>query len=212
MTQAWWTALARSLLPRACPGCARQLGAEAGLCPGCRAALRPQLQLHSPLLAHPAPHLVSLGLYRGPLRRSVRALKYGGARDLAGVLGSALARGVPPAWEVRAVVPVPLHAARQRQRGFNQAELLARAVASELGVPCVPRALSRQKASASQARQQAAGRQDLHGHFQAHPQLLPPGMVLLVDDVLTSGRTLLACRDALLEADIPALSYAVVAR
>ncbi|MFC4426309.1 ComF family protein [Deinococcus navajonensis] len=212
MTSAWWSAAVRALLPRACPGCARQLEGEAGLCSGCRAALRPQVQVHSPLLARPAPHLVTLGLYRGPLRRSVRALKYGGARDLADVLGAALARGVPPGWEVSSVIPVPLHVARQRIRGFNQAELLARALARNLGVPCLPQALSRPRTSQSQARQQAAGRQNLQGHFQAHAAVVPPGTVLLVDDVLTTGHTLVACRDALQGAGVPTLAYAVVAR
>ncbi|MFD1732511.1 double zinc ribbon domain-containing protein [Deinococcus malanensis] len=73
----WWAALTRTLLPRACPGCGQQLGPEAGLCPGCRAALRPQVQVHSPLCSRVEPHLVTLGAYRGVLRRSVRALKYG---------------------------------------------------------------------------------------------------------------------------------------
>ncbi|WP_189007608.1 ComF family protein [Deinococcus malanensis] len=208
----WWAALTRTLLPRACPGCGQQLGPEAGLCPGCRAALRPQVQVHSPLCSRVEPHLVTLGAYRGVLRRSVRALKYGGARDLAGILGPALARGVPLEWGVTAVVPVPLHVSRLRERGFNQAELLACGLAQELGVPCVPQALTRRRAGVSQARQQGAQRQNFHGHFQADFRHLPPGGVLLLDDVLTSGRTLLACRDALQDAGVNRLYYAVVAR
>lgn len=212
MAWEWWAALARTLLPRVCPGCGRQLGPEAGLCRRCRAALTPQVQAHSPLCSRAEPHLVTLGTYRGPLRRSVRALKYSGARDLAGILGSALARGVPTNWGVTAVVPVPLHVSRQRERGFNQAELLARKLAQELGVPCVPQALTRRRQGVSQARQQGAQRQHLHGHFQPDLRSVPSGAVLLLDDVLTSGRTLLACRDALHEAGVEKLYYAVVAR
>ncbi|CAM3428030.1 ComF family protein [Deinococcus deserti] len=212
MALEWWTALARTLLPRSCPGCGQQLGPEAGLCSGCRAALKPQVQSHSPLSSRAEPHLVTLGAYRGPLRRSVRALKYSGARDLAGILGGALARGVPPEWRVEAVIPVPLHVSRQRERGFNQSELLACRLAHELGAVCVPKALMRGRQGLSQARQQGAQRQNLHGHFQADLRNLPSGPVLLLDDVLTSGRTLLACRDALQEAGVGELYYAVVAR
>lgn len=142
----------------------------------------------------------------------MRALKYSGARDLAGILGGALARGVPPEWRVEAVIPVPLHVSRQRERGFNQSELLACRLAHELGAVCVPKALMRGRQGLSQARQQGAQRQNLHGHFQADLRNLPSGPVLLLDDVLTSGRTLLACRDALQEAGVGELYYAVVAR
>ncbi|EYB68274.1 competence protein ComF [Deinococcus phoenicis] len=204
--------LLRALLPRRCPGCDGQLGREAGLCARCRAGLRPRVEAHSPLSPRAAGHLVTLGEYRGVTRRAVRALKFGGARDLAGALGGALADGVPAAWNVRAVVPVPLHPGRERERGFNQSELLGRAVAASLGVPCVP-ALRRTRATAQQARLHAAERgTNLAGAFQADTCRLPPGPVLLLDDVMTTGSTLLACRDALHAAGVPQVYCAVVAR
>lgn len=187
MTAEWFAGLARALLPRRCPGCDAQLGRAAGLCAACRTGLKPQVESHSPLCAHPTPHLVTLGPYRGVTRRAVRALKYGGARDLARVLGGALAVGVPAAWHVAAVVPVPMHAARRRQRGFNHAELLAQAVADALGVPCVPAALRRTHATAAQARRHASERADLHSAIHADPRRVPGGAVLLLDDVLTTA-------------------------
>lgn len=203
----------RPLLPRACPGCGAQLGRERGLCSACRQALRPHASAHSPLTPLVTPHLVTLGPYRGVLRRSVRALKFGGARDLAAPLGQALAAGVPADWAVVAVVPVPLHARRLRERGFNQAELLAQAIAASLGVPCLP-LLVRTRYTAQQAKRHAAERHgQLNGAFavQGRP---PGGSLLLVDDVLTSGVTLQACRDTLVGAGVLAtdLKYAVVAR
>ncbi len=170
------------------------------------------MEAHSPLRAQPpVPHLVTLGAYRGVNRRVVRTLKFGEARDLAAVLGEALAGGVPAHWNVQAVVPVPLHPARQRQRGFNQAELLGRAVAAQLGVPCVP-GLQRIRHTAQQARRHAAQREDLRGAFRACPDALPGGPILLIDDVFTSGNTMLACQDALNRAGVTDLYAAVIAR
>lgn len=201
----------RALLPRGCPGCDGQLGREAGLCAGCRAQLRPRVERYSPLSPRPQGHLVTLGPYRGVTRRAVRALKFGGARELAEVLGAALAAGVPAVWGVRAVVPVPLHPRRERERGFNQSALLAGVVAARLGVPCVP-ALRRTRATAQQARLHAAERvMNVAGAFQADPRLLPSGPVLLLDDVMTTGSTLLACRDALAGAGVKPVYFAVLA-
>lgn len=201
----------RALLPRPCPGCGAQLGTQPGLCGPCRAGLRAEVQRHSPLRAHPEPHLLTLGTYSGVRRRAVRALKFGQARDLAGVLGAALAGGVPGGWSVQVVVPVPMHPTRLRERGFNQAELLGQALADTLGVPCVD-ALRRTRATAQQARRHAADRDVLSGAFQAAPGRVPRGAVLLVDDVLTTGLTARACQDALLSAGASAVYMAVVAR
>lgn len=202
----------RVLLPRRCPGCDGQLGRAAGLCARCRADLRPRLETHSSLWPRPEPHLVTLGAYRGVTRRAIRALKFGGARDLAGALGAALAEGVPAAWNVASVIPVPLHPGRERERGFNQSALLAGAVAASLGVPSVP-ALRRTRATAQQARLHAHERTaNLAGAFQADARHLPTGPVLLLDDVLTTGSTLLACRDALRSVGVPQVYFAVVAR
>lgn len=202
----------RALVPRRCPGCDAQLGREAGLCASCRAGLLPRVEAYSPLWARPEGHLVTLGPYRGVTRRAVRALKFGGARDLAGALGGALATGVPAAWNVRAVVPVPLHPARERERGFNQAALLAGVVAASLNVPSVP-ALRRTRATEQQARKHAHERgSNLAGAFAVGTSPLPPGPVLLLDDVMTTGSTLLACRDALHASGVREVRFAVVAR
>jgi len=131
---------------------------------------------------------------------------------VAGALGEALASGIPASWGIGAVVPVPLHPRRERERSFNQAELLGRAVAASLGVPCVP-ALRRTRATAQQARLHSLERVgNLAGAFTADPSCLPAGPVLLLDDVLTTGSTLLACRDALQTAGVSELYFAAVAR
>lgn len=206
-----WSSLWRTLLPRACPGCGTQLGQQVGLCRECQVSLRVHVESHSPLRARPEPHLVTLGRYRGVSRRAVRALKFGGARELAGVLGETLAAGIPRDWGLSAVVPVPLHPSRQRQRGYNQAELLAREVARHLDIPCVD-VLSRTRATRQQARQHASGRQDMHGAFAVRAGRLPSGPILLLDDVMTTGNTLKACQGVLSVAGATEIYIAVIAR
>ena len=164
------------------------------------------------------PHLVILGEHRTVLRRATRELKYGGHRDLAQVLGAALARGVPDEWQLRAVSAVPMHAGRQRQRRFNHAELLARCLAAELGLPYQD-SLRRTRATTQQAKLSGQARLgNLVGAFAARGSSLSltgsatPQPLLLVDDVMTTGSTLLACRDALAEGGVTEVYYAVVTR
>ncbi len=203
----------RALLPRPCPGCGEALGREAGLCRRCRAQLRPHVERHSLLSAEVRPHLVALGTHHGVLRRAARELKYTGHRDLAQVLGAALARGVPQEWHLRAVSAVPMHPARQRQRHFNHAEVLARCLADELGLPYLE-SLRRTRQVTQQAKLSGeARRSNLGGVFAPQRSgYTPPQPLLLVDDVLTTGATLLACRDALQGGGVTRLYYAVLTR
>ncbi|WP_312846437.1 ComF family protein [Deinococcus rubellus] len=205
-------------MPRPCPGCGAALGRESGLCRACRAELRPRLERHSMLSNAVTPHLVILGEHRAVLRRAARELKYGGHRDLAQVLGAALARGVPDEWHLKAVSAVPMHAGRQRQRRFNHAELLARCVASELGLP-YQESLRRTRATTQQAKLSGQARLgNLIGAFSARGQglsLSGAGLsqpLLMVDDVMTTGATLRACRDALAEGGVTEVFYAVLTR
>jgi ComF family protein len=206
-------AVLNTLLPRRCPGCQGQLGTSAGLCLACQSVLRPQVQSHSPLCKQATPHLVVLGPYRGMLGRSVRALKYGSSRELAAILGKTLAGGVPAAWEVQAVTAVPLHVQRLRERGFNQAELLGRQVAQALGLPYL-NLLHRQRFTGNQAKRHANERLSaLDDAFVAGPgSSTLPETVLLLDDVMTTGSTLLACEAALLAVGVQRVYFATVAR
>ena len=204
--------LARSLLPRRCPGCGGQMGQAAGLCAACLGQLRPQVQRHSPLSLLASPHLVVLGPYRGVLGRSVRALKFGGAREVAQVLGARLGEGVPHGWNIQAVTGVPLHAARLRERTFNQAELLGRAAADVLGVPYL-NTLARRGHLTAQARRHAKDRLTALQHdFELLPNVALPERLLLLDDVMTTGTTLTACADLLRAAGVKEVWFAVVAR
>jgi ComF family protein len=129
----------------------------------------------------------------------IAAFKYHGRTDLAAPLAVELARAPRPWARPDVVTETPLHAARRRERGYDQAELLAQRLAVELGVPWVPAALERTRPTRAQARLGAAGRRsNLAGAMRIQrPETLAGRKVLLVDDVITTGATLEACLGAL---------------
>jgi competence protein ComFC len=104
-------------------------------------------------------------------------------------------------WTIDIIVPVPLHMSRLAERGYNQAQLLSEVLAKEAALPCSPEAVSRQRNTQSQVTLNAMERQiNLQDAFQAHPQLVSNKNILLIDDVYTTGATLSACAQAILEA------------
>jgi len=109
------------------------------------------------------------------------------------------------------VTPVPLHAVRLRERGYDQAALLADSLARALGAPFVPGLLVRIRATREQSRLSAAGRRaNLAGAFAVpRPEAVRGRSVLLVDDVLTTGSTLDAAGGALRAAGAETLGAAL---
>ena len=169
-----------------CARCGLPIPSPLVLCPAC--AARPP--------AYDAASALGLYLVDGeklnPLARAVRALKFHGERAVAATLARALAHlaAVP---RDALVVPVPLHVARLRERGYNQAALLARAFARTAALPFACRLLVRQRPTPSQARLDAASRRaNLAGAFAA-TEACPDRTIVLVDDVLTTGATADAC-------------------
>jgi ComF family protein len=210
--------------PASCSGCRRE--GEA-LCPRCRPALDARLELPggTPIglpadLPAPLLQVEWCAPFNGPVRAALHDLKYAGERRLAEPLGAAVARR----WKrvgvgAEVVVPVPVHANRERQRGYDQAALIARVAGRHLGLPAAF-ALERGRATIAQfelGRDERAA--NVAGAFRLRARDAPAARaaiagrwVLLVDDVVTTGATLAACADALEQAGARAVSAIAVAR
>ena len=127
--------------------------------------------------------------FAGDARRALLEAKFRGVTALLPALARTAAEVVERSWRPGLVVPIPLAPRRRRQRGFNQAELIANEVARSLDLPMAPAALFRTRESEAQASLGAAERAtNLAGAFRA--QGVARARVLLVDDVTTTGSTL----------------------
>lgn len=206
------TTLLDLLFPPRCVGC-RQFGSW--LCSECRSAievLRPPLcprcglptakGQFCPHCQHGALQLDgirSVAFFEGPLQQAIHYLKYSNSRHLAAPLGEMMVSY----WQdvhfpADVIVPVPLHARRLRQRGYNQAALLARELGKGVGLPVLEDALLRVRDTASQVDLNAEERKEnVRGAFYCPDDRLAGKKVLLVDDVYTTGATLEACSLAL---------------
>ena len=143
----------------------------------------------------------SVVYFEGVLREAMHRFKYRRLTALAEPLGAMMAEyWMQHPIPADVVVPVPLHAARLRERGYNQAALLAREMARRVGLAVDERTLVRQRATASQVKLNAKQRKEnVRDAFCCSSNALAGKQVLLVDDVCTTGATLEACAVALRE-------------
>lgn len=132
------------------------------------------------------------------LASAVKAFKYAGATDLCDLLSQRLIATLSQqGWEFDAVLPVPLHADRLLERGYNQSALLAERLAQTHGFRYEPALLGRIRNTSQQARLSGRERlQNVAGAFAADPAVTGLS-VLLIDDVVTTGATLSECAAAL---------------
>lgn len=182
----------------ACPGCARP-GADDRACVQCESSEQPWSRVIAPLA------------WRFPVDALVMRCKYHGALHFGALLGRLLVEpcaGRP----VDAILPVPLHRARQVERGFNQAMEVARPLARALGLPLLHGAARRVRATRPQATLPEDERQrNLAGAFVAGPALAGRRLAI-VDDVFTTGTTARALTEALQEAGAARVEVWAVAR
>ncbi|QSX79223.1 ComF family protein [Agrilutibacter solisilvae] len=198
----------------ACSGCALPL-AQAGLCGSC-------LRRRSPRRRRPPLDAVHAAcLYASPVDRLLLRFKF--HRDLAAgaLLAQLMADAFAPLAPVTGVVagampvlvPVPLHRARLRRRGYDQALELARPLSRALGLPLEEALLTRVRATGPQSELPAVQRRgNLRGAFGVPAAGRLPAHVVLVDDVMTTGATLQAAAQALRRAGVPRVDAWICAR
>jgi ComF family protein len=210
--------LANLCLESACPLCQRST--PQGLCCDCQKRLQ-QLQLsNSEQLWQPPLPILAWGVYSGALKRAIAALKYEHQLQLAQPLGDELAQvwlnSAVSKQKPLIVVPIPLHLAKQQQRGFNQAELLARAFCQRTGLPLQPHGLVRSRLTEAQFGLSAAAREhNLAGAFELGEPFLrnqPQKAVLLLDDIYTTGATARAAAHILRRHQISVYGIVAVAK
>jgi competence protein ComFC len=225
------------LFPRECEGCARGLDRNECFCATCAEELPRITGPHCRICSQPFYGSIqgeftcancegrrfhfttAVAAYRsrGVVRNLVHRFKYDGHLYLRRALAELLLHGLADdrlhAEPIDALVPVPLHPVRRRTRGFNQAEVLARALTSRCGIPTAD-LLRRIRATTTQTRLDREERmENLRGAFQLrHTAGVKGKRLLLIDDVLTTGSTLDECARVLCEAGAESVLALVVAR
>lgn len=211
-----WTDIVEFFFPRLCLSCGRKLLlAEEGLCISCLAGLPytklgniPGNEMEKCFWGRfPVVRASSLFYYAkgGNVALILYAMKYHGRKKLCRNMGRLMAGELLASGFFEGIdylLPVPLYRTRLRQRGYNQSELLARGISEVTGISLCTDAIVRSRNNATQTHKSGYARwKNVEGLFQ--PTVNAPKLegkhILLVDDVLTTGATLIACADALSE-------------
>lgn len=221
------------LYPVSCLGCGVTLAGSLELCASCRNGLQPIGARSCPMCARPdsrpdkpcgkcqrrPPRFLGIHVrwrYAEPLAGWVRAFKYanrpGLERTLADLADTGLGTHLAQS-RVDRVMAIPLHGQRLAERGYNQADRLAHRLARRYRLPLSRRGLVRTRATPAQAGLPEHRRsKNLRGAFRARPGRVAGRRILLVDDVVTTGATVDAATEALLEAGAEMVTIVALAR
>lgn len=211
----YWHDFVDLFFPRCCEACEKALvGAEAILCTDCRttlprtdtdSALKTSLQ--TKFIGYSQVKDVSAFLIftkKGKVQRLLHALKYKGRQEVGVLLGTMMAHEKPQGTFPSAdlFISVPLHKKRLKERGYNQSDAFAEGLSEVTGIPWSGTLLVRTRYTKSQTGKTKVERHDnVNGIFEvSDPRQIEGKRIILVDDVLTTGATLEACLEALIDA------------
>lgn len=227
-----WSEGLNLIFPMRCPVCDRPAPYAQLSCPACRARLA---VVAEPRCLKCGKHIEDEGEeYCGGCRRAVHRFeagrglysyrqmamslyrfKYAGRREYACFYAEQIVKRLGRriwGWRPDALVPVPIHTSRRRQRGYNQAEVLAREIGKRTGIPVVSNLLRRVKNTLPQKMLDDAGRQNnLKRAFKIERNDVKLERVILIDDIYTTGSTMDACADKLREAGVKKVYFITVA-
>lgn len=189
--------------------CGRSIGgASQGLCPQCSYDIpltNYWLTEENPVKEHfagltPIEHASAYFFYidNSPWRRLIHRFKYSGEWHIAYTLGRSYGRELKASGlydDIDVVIPIPLHPIKTMLRGYNQSTYIAEGIAKELGIEVDSRSVRRKRNNPSQTKRHARERwENVHGLFAIRrSERLQNRHILLVDDVLTTGATLISC-------------------
>ena len=187
---------------KVCDLCGTSINEHLDLCQTCR---RQPPSYHA---------MRNLAYYEGVIRECVHGLKYENNRSLGQIFSEWLVLLVKKeAWQIDAVIPVPLSRVRLMERGYNQAAVIAHPLALLLKTTYLPDGLERIRDTRSQVGLTAAERhQNVIGAFAGVPELVQKKNILLVDDVMTTGATMESCTKALKTAGAEKVFCVTIAR
>ncbi len=208
----------RSDSPRdLCAACAADLIRNRICCPRCASPLSAPAPLCGECLEHAPPFAATFApfVYGHPLDLLLTRLKFGRSLAAGRVLSELwidALHEMPPA-RPELLIPVPLHAGRLRERGYNQALELAKPLARALANPLRDDVLTRTRATPAQSHLDApTRRRNLRGAFTLVDNVVLPAHVAIVDDVMTTGATLRECADVLARAGVARVDVWALAR
>ena len=218
------------LFPRRCPVCHAPALPGLGICPECRGRLPRIRTARCQVCGKPVqdgericpdcrknPHVFTRGkgvfLYDETMRSAMSYFKYKGRREYGEVLAEEVFQEAESSlldWGVRAVLPVPIHKKRLRERGYNQAEVLSAKIAELSGLMHLPKVLLRTKKTPPLKELTPEKRREALAAAMELGEPAPKVPVLLVDDIYTTGATLDAAAAVLLTGGTPAVFFLTV--